>query len=122
MSSCLAGGYGQYLARRFPLAKRPHGRHPKTMAVGSFPPNDYGLYDMAGNVWEWTSDWYRPRHPDDPVKACCTPYNPRGGPMEQSYDPCNQVPTFRAKCSKGDRISARPTTAYGIARPRDPPR
>lgn len=49
----------------------------RTSPVGAFPPNAYGLFDMAGNVWEWTADYWRPRHADATERACCAPMNPR---------------------------------------------
>jgi formylglycine-generating enzyme required for sulfatase activity len=48
-----------------------------TSPVGSFPPNGYGLYDMCGNVWEWTSDWFSLLEAGPVGSPCCAPRNPR---------------------------------------------
>jgi sulfatase modifying factor 1 len=57
-----------------------------TARVGSYPPNDYGLSDMAGRVWELTANWYQEnRRPG--TAACCVPRDPRGGTAEESLDP-----------------------------------
>jgi formylglycine-generating enzyme required for sulfatase activity len=52
-------------------------------------------------VWEWTSDWYSPKHPADALKSCCIPTNPRGGAEAGSYDPRQPEIRIPRKVLKG---------------------
>jgi formylglycine-generating enzyme required for sulfatase activity len=62
---------------RFPWENTGQDGYDRTSPVKSYPPNGYGLYDMAGNVWEWTADAYQDRHPEEVESPCCVPRNPR---------------------------------------------
>ena len=78
-----------------------HG--PRTLPVGAFEPNGYGLYDMAGNVWEWTSDWYVSDRTATEAPCCA------GGARERSYDPCQPQVRIPRKVLKGGSFLCSPS-------------
>ena len=78
------GTMANYWQGEFPFYNVLGEGQERTSSVGSFPANGHGLYDMAGNVWEWTSDYFRGEHPVDAAKPCCVPHNPRVDAAVQS--------------------------------------
>jgi formylglycine-generating enzyme required for sulfatase activity len=90
----------------FPWQNRYEDGYEWTAPVGSFPANGYGLHDMAGNVWEWTTDWYQEHGRME--SPCCTMHNPRGGERDKSYDPNQPAIKIPRKVIKGGSFLCAP--------------
>ncbi len=94
---------GKHLANtwqgEFPYENRNEDGYEWTAPVGSFPANGFGLHDMAGNVWQWTTDWYQEHSRIE--SPCCTIDNPRGGQREASFDPHTPEIMIPRKVTKG---------------------
>jgi formylglycine-generating enzyme len=83
----------------FPYENRLTDGYEGTSPVGRFPPNGFGLYDMTGNVWEWTTDWYTSGH--EPTSPCCA-----GDPRAASVDPNDPAAIPRRVMKGGSHLCA----------------
>ena len=102
---------GQMLANYwqgpFPHANSLADGWERTSPVRYYPANGYGLYDMIGNVWEWTQDWFSQPKPHRKTRgSCCIPSNPRGGTKHESIDRADPQPTPRKVLKGGSHLCA----------------
>jgi formylglycine-generating enzyme required for sulfatase activity len=93
----------------FPWHNKAPRKVQRTAPVGSYPPNGYGLFDMAGNVWQWTTDWYVAHHPTKTADACCSLDNPRGPSRDASFDPVQPQVRIPRKVVKGGSFLCAPS-------------
>jgi sulfatase modifying factor 1 len=107
---------GQVMANtwqgHFPWQNSKEDGHLFTSPVGSYPANGYGLLDMAGNVWEWTADWYAVANRFAPTQGCCLPHNPRGGDREASVNPHHAQFRIPRKVVKGGSHLCAPSYCF----------
>jgi sulfatase modifying factor 1 len=86
----------------FPFANQRADGGYRTTPVHAYPANGYGLFDLIGNVWEWTEDWYVPAKSLKKAKSpCCAVPDPRGGSRAASVDPAQRELRIGRKVVKG---------------------
>jgi formylglycine-generating enzyme len=111
-----SGKYANIWEGDFPYRNTAEDGYIRTAPAGSFKPNGYGLYDMAGNVWEWCSDWYR-RDLYRLRAGKGTVENPRG--PAKSFDPTRPYQPQRSQrggsflCNDSYCSRYRPSARHG---------
>ena len=105
----------------FPWQSTKPKREQRTSPVGLYPANGFGLYEVTGNVWEWTTDFFTPDHAD--LGSCCAPSNPRVSSPESSFvpdQPGGHIPRRVIKggshlCAPNYCLRYRPAARQGVS-------